>query len=480
MSDFSDLINVYKKRSHISAKELGEGTGIGTNIYKYVRGSRLPSEPGVVDLISDYMNMSNEDRHKLRDYWRIEHFGKERISLWREIETMLQHFRLVPDEAQSYLFEQKLPDSLLKQPISYLRGDLNIQQVLLAVLTATGDGPVHAVVQPDDPHILECLSIAEKSANQREIRNIIRMKQRGGHYADVMRKNLAILQSTLTLALGSDRYTSYYYYTDDTAQEKWPLMSSYVVTDSCALIFGNGTTAMTGIFTKDPTLVTDLNVHFDSLLKESRLMVSRPETPSRIIEDYHAYYTLAEKTSPRMRGIVIGAQPCLTPFLTKELCGRYMRSDNRELRPLVEPYLSYLSWWRNHIRGMMNDIVSVDGIRQFLDTGRIDEIPEAYYTPLSKDDRLQVVRNWLVNSSPDNVHFLKEGSSLVRSGLTLTSSPAFFSVSLVHENKFYTFFSKEPSTTACFWDYFSNLDDRIYMSFDEGKQKIQNIIDQLR
>lgn len=105
MSDFSDLINVYKKRSHISAKELGEGTGIGTNIYKYVRGSRLPSEPGVVDLISDYMNMSNEDRHKLRDYWRIEHFGKERISLWREIETMLQHFRLVPDEAQSYLFE---------------------------------------------------------------------------------------------------------------------------------------------------------------------------------------------------------------------------------------------------------------------------------------------------------------------------------------------------------------------------------------
>lgn len=137
MSDFNDLINVYKKKSGISAKELGEGTGIGSNIYKYVRGSRLPSEPGVVDLISDYMNMSSEDRNKLRDYWRIEHFGKERIALWHEIETMLQHFRLTPVATDSYMFEHRLPDRLLQHPISYLHGNLNVQQVLLAVTKIT-------------------------------------------------------------------------------------------------------------------------------------------------------------------------------------------------------------------------------------------------------------------------------------------------------------------------------------------------------
>lgn len=480
MSDFSDLISVYKKRSGISAKELGEGTGIGSNIYKYVRGSRLPSEPSVVDLISDYMNMSNEDRHKLRDYWRIEHFGKERIALWKEIETMLQHFRLTPDATESYMFEQRLPDSLLDHSISYIRGDLNVQQILLAILTTADEGTIHAVVQPDDPHILECLSIAEKSANQSKIQNIIRMRQRGDHYADIMRKNLSILQNTLQLALGSDRYTSYYYYTDYVEQEKWPLTSSYIVTDSCAFLFGNGDTAMTGIFTKDPRFIADLNMHFDSLMKESRPMVIRPDSPSRIIKDFQSYYSIAEKTVPHSREIVIGTQPCLTPFLTNDICERYMCRDHTEIRPFVEQYLTYLTWWRKHIRNLTKDIVSIDGVRQFLATGRIHEIPEAYYTPFSKEDRLQIVRSWLASLSPDNVHFLKEDSGLVNSGLTLTSSPTFFIISLVRENRSHIFFSKEPSTTSCFWDYFSNLDDRIYMPFSEGKQRVQKIIEQFR
>lgn len=67
-------------------------------------------------------------------------------------------------------------------------------------------------------------------------------------------------------------------------------------------------------------------------------MVIRPETPSMIIEDYQAYYSIAQKAAPHSRGIVIGTQPCLTPFLTNDICERYICRDHTEIRPFVEQF----------------------------------------------------------------------------------------------------------------------------------------------
>ena len=51
MSDFSDLISTYMKQSRVTGTELSDGTGLGKVVYKYIKGTRVPSSIDAVEKI---------------------------------------------------------------------------------------------------------------------------------------------------------------------------------------------------------------------------------------------------------------------------------------------------------------------------------------------------------------------------------------------------------------------------------------------
>lgn len=472
MSDFSALISKYMKQSRVTGTELADGTGLGKIVYKYIKGTRVPSCIDAVEKIADYLNMTYADSLLLKDYWKNEHFGADRIALWGQIDKFLKHFQITPVHSDVCLFEPNAFSHFPDKDMFYLNGDLNIHQAILTLLSSVGDEPVYAVMQPDDSGLQECLIIAKKLNPSLEIFNIISLLPRTNGADSSIYNNLNLLHSVIPLTFASDTYHSYYYYSDGSIKEKWPLHASYIITSRYALMFGNGDDSMSGIFSRDKNLIDGLHNNFTKMFQESRPLISLSTSP---LSQMNLYYSTVQNKMISKR-IQFSMQPCLCPYLSQDLCSKYLNIDIPGSKKIVEVFLSNMDYYRNAMKSSTREIISLAGIKRFLKTGRIDELLDEFYNPLSVEDRVLVMQNWLESITPDSVSFLSSDAFPVQYGLTITTTPSLFTTAFIYENKVYTFYSEEPTITGTFWDYFSNIDERRFLPFEEGKRQLEEMI----
>ncbi|MGN0240330.1 MAG: helix-turn-helix domain-containing protein [Candidatus Weimeria sp.] len=475
MSDFSNLIERYMKQSRVTGTELSEGTGLGKIVYKYIKGTRVPSSIDTVVKIADYLNMTSADSLLLKDYWKNEHFGAERIALWGRIDKFLKHFQINTFHSDVCLFDSTSLCRFPDKEMFYLNGDMNIHQAILTLLSTVGDEPVYAVMQPNDSGLQECLIMAKKLNPSLEIRNIISLLPRSHGADSSVYYNLDLLQSVIPLAFSSNTYHSYYYYSDGSIKEKWPMHSNYIITSGYALIFGRSYDTMSGILSRDKNLIDDLRNNFYKIMQESRPLISLSTDPMNLMGFYYS------KIQDRQfsRRIQYSMQPCLCPYLSMDICKKYLNQDIPNAGMILDSFLSNMEYYRNYMRSCSKEIISIEGIRRFLKTGRIDELLDELYSPLSVEDRVLVLRNWLECISPESVCFLSPESFPVQYGLTISTMPFLFTTTFIFHGKVYTFSSEEPTITSTFWDYFSNFDERRFLPFEEGKCQVEKMINGL-
>lgn len=473
MSEFNSLIKEYMNRCRITSTELAEGTGLGNIVYKYVRGTRIPGSPEAVEQISDYLNMSNADRIKIRELWRIEHFGADRIELWKQIETFLKNFQIAPVQSEECLYNPDALHGISAKGMTYLYGSLNVYQAILSILVHAGDAPVSAVVQPNDPQLRECLIMADRFNPALTIHNIVRFFPRSNDISVPVSMNLSLLQDVVRMTFSSESYYSYYYYSDGSLNEKWPLYTSYIVTEKYALLFGRGDSSMSGILTTDEAMIRDLKSSFSQLMQESRPLISRTDNQ---YDQMESYYSILEEGSEPRPLIQFSMQPCLCPFLSRDMIDKYINHDIPGIESVEDSFLRHMQWYRQEMPGSVKCIISVDGVRRFLDTGRLDELLDYLYSPISVKDRVRVVRHWMSAISEDTVYFLPTDSFPVQYGLTIITSPSYFTTAFISHGKVNTFISREPTISSAFWDYFSHIYSRDSMPFDEGISLIESCL----
>jgi hypothetical protein len=472
MSDFSALISKYMKQSRVTGTELSEATGLGKIVYKYIKGTRVPSSIDAVERIADYLNMTHDDSLLLKDYWKNEHFGADRIALWSQIDKFLRHFQITTVQSDVCLFKPDMFSQFPDKDMFYLNGDLNIHQALLTLLSTVGDETVYAVMQPNDSGLQECLIMAKKLNPSLEIHNIISLLPRTQDSDSSIYNNLDLLQSVIPLTFSSETYRSYYYYSDGSIKEKWPMHAEYIITSKYALIFGHSDESKSGILSRDKNLIDDLHNSFSKLMQESKPLIIRSNDP---LNQMGLYYSRIH-TKQVSKRIQFSMQPCLCPYLSIDICKKYMRSDIPGSQKIIDVFISNMEYYRNFMRSLSKEIISMAGIRRFLKTGRIDELLDDLYNPLSIEDRILVLQNWLDSINPDSVCFLSAESFPVQYGLTISTMPSLFTTAFIFQNKVYTFYSEEPTITSTFWDYFSNFDERRFIPFEEGRQQVEEMI----
>ena len=117
----------------------------------------------------------------------------------------------------------------------------------------------------------------------------------------------------------------------------------------------------------------------------------------------------------------IQPEPCLVPFITPDLVEKYVRADLPNRKSLIPMLNHFLSLQK---KAVLSDNFHVyhtlEGIRSFLETGKIYEIPEGLCIPFSPEDRTLLISRLLQNPKKI-ISFCADRCSICRTIFTCMS-----------------------------------------------------------
>ena len=482
-SEFCHLLGEYIRRRKVSRRDLGEAIGVGSIIFKYVNGTRPVPDLKTVEKMADYLQFSAYDKKQLIHFWRIDTYGQARLENWRQVSEFFRHFQA--DSIMTPTFSFKPASEERKETISFLYSDFDVQQAILSVLEEeshrNGGGEVSAVMSSDDRKLIECLYIAESHMKELHIHHILKLsamsedgKERevpgGGKSISV----LNLLQQTIPLYLKSPCYESRFFYSDNVHSERWPLSSNFLLSVRQAVIYGEGSRGLCGIYIKDPSLVRYLKGLSDEIYAESQPFLIRMMSPEDLLDESYAngagreirpYFSYTE-------------QPCMCHYLKKHMIEAHVLGDAVP-ENLKNKFMQYLRIYRAQNNYITREYSYLSGISSFLKTGRFDGIPADLYTPLEMKERIAVIESWLESRDGLRTSFLREDNHR-RVNLAVCIWKQVMSICFQENGETYMFLTQERDLINSFRDYLCSLDTDTLLTDEEAEKQIKKMLEKAK
>ena len=102
--------------------------------------------------------------------------------------------------------------------------------------------------------------------------------------------------------------------------------------------------------------------------------------------------------------------PCLTPYLTHDILDKYIIQELPNRSEFIQAMDNYIKVFLSSYMTPDNItyIFSLNGVKKFLDTGRVSEYPYDIYHPLEMTDRIHLIRKLMLNLPIQNYRVLKK------------------------------------------------------------------------
>lgn len=409
MTGFSEYIQNFINVQSISLKDLSEETGIDrTVLYRYVKGKRIPSDKDIVIRIADAAQMSlNEKKYFLEEYDKVvlgdnivysyEYIKKmtENLGRFQENNTAKSSWHIVHDfEEEDKSIELNSSEEIITYILDLFKYAVlhskDIKKILIVMQ------PVYDEIQKFIPQIFNDSEI--------EIEQIICMEQNiNQNY-----RNLELLEKVLPLCFSHTGYRLYYYY---------DLLSSHI----------NDTTVMPNII-----IAGDYVVQFDYPMKHG--FVERNTVFTRVM---HRQYNLLQKNTSSLvsgtdgldkfsfvyrnmggdSGISMQKQFCMANCIDMEMAGRHIFQAG-VAEEIIGKNFSVHGKWKGDKYVEEKDknffVISYGthkGMEEFMETGRIKEFPDNLYSPLTLEERLEVLERMcmLIKKGKAEYHLILDG-----------------------------------------------------------------------
>ena len=120
---------------------------------------------------------------------------------------------------------------------------------------------------------------------------------------------------------------------------------------------------------------------------------------------------------------------------------------------------------------------SEDGVKSFLETGRVDEYPKECYSPLDFDERIALIRRFLALRDHTNLRMIRETKERAEHALNIS----------VNANEGYLLFQtrterliylsiREPSVLTAFYDYLESMRPEELCTEEEMLERVEAIL----
>lgn len=483
MSEFSEAFTELIKEKDIQVYPLVKYCNMDrSTMYKIISGKRKPPSEPIFNKICDFMHLSPLEYDKFQTAYRITLMGKENYYRRRNVEDFILSF---PSESNALLssisdhLQMKYVGSALPSKDAFLSNQLECNQALHHILIKEGNkhnGKIALLLQPDHEFLFGVLAnlTPDLASSPISVEHIICLSKKTQLDPDNRLYNLSYLKNILPLYISNIAYKPYYFYDDITAHYyNHNAFSCMILTTEYAMSCTSDYS--TGILHNDAQTVQAMWKLYYSY--QSKCMPLFHTAAS--IEEYMSSDNMGQgKTS----SYFIQPEPCLLPFITPQMMENVIYPHIPERSSLLSKLQQFVSESKERITSpKMHYYHTREGLISFAETGRLIEIPNNFYKPFSKKERILLLQQLLTACHTCCYRLLKKPLNILPNNFHLC----------VNENSGYLLFTnghkkevclifREPSMVLTFLDYASWISENNYLaSEEESKNFISEVIQNL-
>lgn len=472
MLNFSEQLNEYMKNYSISTVDLAKETGFDrTAIYRYVKGTRIPSDIEVVKKIADALQMPAREKKELIEAYDKLVWGEENVYSWQYIQELMETFYEIEKKESSFQNYWRMSRELqINTDILSLDSKEEIVTCILNFMSYVAEKEscprIYMVMQPVyeevQKHILPIFRNSKVKLEQ-----IICMEQR--HEKGY--ENLKIFQKILPVCFGLESSEAFYYY--DSLNNHLNEMSGFVnfiIIQDCVIQFDYN--MKKGVLIRNPVYYETMCQQYQFMRRQSKRYMSR----GSIVEG--------------VGGFANGMDGCNGGSLFSQLCMGYCISGKmyeEHLYPMqnrsdfIEAMIRTHGDWigKRYISGagLEQKIVSygsAKGMEEFMDTGCICEFPSGFYRPFSLKERRLILDRMILLAEAGRIRYhilpeeMKVCSSIQIYWIDKTSS---ICLNRIREDEVQSMVIEEPSIYRTFRNCMEYLEKKEMILGEEESVK---------
>ncbi len=391
MSAFSELLTTYVDGRNVNVSALAQYCGLDrSSFYKFKRGERVTNNKKLIEKIAEFIHLTPDETDELMRARTIESVGENVFYTREHIHRFLANF---PFEEESQNGILKLHSQELDREDSGVRFISRKSEVEMSVISAF----MHEMKQergridlllPPTQEVMHLLSYVDQTVENLTIRHVLSLdSENRQRKSDHVNYNLFCIQKILPLYTYSFHYEGFYYYGSMMEnQESFRLFPYMLLTSRGAILMSSNLEQ--GIRIMDRDAVVGLRDIFETYLSKAHPIARCIEDPLELLQNVGRNVTI-----PSQRSFSFQMIPCVTPFLTQEMFMKYLNAEFFRDPTVLNPFLQHVALLGKAFKNaQFIEMFSLDGLRYFIEHGRVTEYPKDIYNPLERKDCIRLIR----------------------------------------------------------------------------------------
>lgn len=480
MIPFNQLLKGYLQNKHINIAALINHTKIDrSTVYKYIRGKRVPS-PEHVKLLASFMNLTPSEQEDFFEAYHILKIGEGVFYQRKNVESFILNFPQ-PAKTRHECQKQFARDPKSTQPsfssertFKALLTSMEVNTCVCHLLvheTHKQHGKIALFLQPDYDFLFRLLSVALSPGSSVQIEHIFCLSNTLQFTSDHRLYNLLYLQEILPVFMNALDYHVFYYY--DNLDSHFHNFNGF----PCFILTGDEAVLCTadyqsGIFLCDRDTVDMLWKLFLDYKGKCKPLF---QTIHSVAEECEILGNLDWYAS---QSYALQSEPCLVPFITREMLHKYIILDPKEKQAVLPIVKTFIASRKSTLSNEnMRIYQTKKGVEDFLSSGRLREIGDDFYHPFSPEDR-HCLLNSLYEHCPFGHSFLLKGTLAELPDnfhLCVNASVGYLLFNDYYGKQNYLLF-REPVFLSIFHDYMASLDEKYLCSKEEYIHYLEKVL----
>ncbi len=474
MSEFSYVLSRHIHEKNIKTYALAQYCDFDrSNMYKIISGKRKPSSLEIVRKMSKFMHLSPAEAKELEEAYQITLAGYDNYFRRKAVMDFFGGFSLSTATLPSFNYGT---EPINNKEITFLNSSSEVKQALFHIISAEmskrQDGHIQLLIQPDATFLINLIDAESQTGMDIHIEHIICLNNNPETTRSQKNYNLNCLQQILPLYGRYRHYECFYYYDDIISKTgKFTLFPYMVITSRYVCLLtsdmnkgsvmssASSYKMFSGIFGEYKQAATALLNHVDNVTDQLTYVEN-----------------LAHK---RGTSYCFQMTPCFTPVITLSLAEKYITRNIPHRPEFVARFHEYIKEMSVHLKsGNISSIFSFEGVRRFLESGRIDEYPASVCLPFDIHDRIYLVKKLIYLCKIAPYRMLRKNIGDPEHGLYL----------FVNQQNGYLMFAspyngqpiylniEEPGLLFTFYDFCENLEDNMFYTYEETEDLLNELI----
>ena len=535
MSYFSDLLTSFSRQAGINSPQIARYCGLDrVTVYRFMKGKTLPKDKQTVYRMAEILQLTDDEREALMESYECMRLGfrtyRERIYIRS---FMLSFSGKTPAIPTIQYDVEDVKDSL--NDVQLISGKASILKRIQREILRECENNQHGIeliMRPGITPVMDMLLSAGKKNKALRVKHLIPITTAFLSNADEAVKptvhQAAVIQtlSEISSGLGSPTQLlnspaesgiseSVGIFTNESKNLGWDyelLQSFFKIISLCVegfeyepFYYYSRLIKFSSFPLYTNLLLTELSViMFTDDLEEAILFTGKEQIVAfhnkfqRVVDNKPALsYTFRDVASfmDNMNNVILKrekrkddtefsyfSQPCIIPVITEEIIKKHLRvalfSEQQSGGNVLQNIYNYVEAIRSrYTNSDYNQICYMpeNGIRYFLKTGRFAEVPLEMYSPLTEEERREML---LTLAGQNNFKFRITKTEMSHpEGMLCVEvmDKALFLEFLVPEKGMCFLYINEPGILLTFRSFFSGLSDEELYSEEESREILRAI-----